>query len=139
MDNIRFGGPFVLQIVSIISLTILALWQARASKLCRRTGGGVNTGGGTNFTTAISLPVGEDTRTSIMKTLKSRLPSSLNARAAALASGVMPASTPLSLGMQANFKGFTFIDGSTINEQIQARDANNMDQDEHDDCSDDEH
>ncbi|KAL8848477.1 MAG: hypothetical protein Q9221_006529, partial [Calogaya cf. arnoldii] len=60
--------------------------------------------------------------------------SSLNARAAALTSGVMPASTPLSPGMQANFKGFTFVDESTMNEQFQARDADNMDQDEHDDA-----
>ncbi|KAI4284694.1 MAG: hypothetical protein L6R38_001212 [Xanthoria sp. 2 TBL-2021] len=60
--------------------------------------------------------------------------SSLNARAAALTSGVMPASTPLSPGMQANFKGFTFVDESTMNEQFQAREADNMDQDEHDDA-----
>jgi len=37
---------------------------------------------------------------------------SLNARAAALASGVNPASTPLSPTMQANFAGFTFVDES---------------------------
>ncbi|CAO1596698.1 Serine/threonine-protein kinase, variant 2 [Xanthoria calcicola] len=61
--------------------------------------------------------------------------SSLNARAAALTSGVMPASTPLSPGMQANFKGFTFVDESTMNEQFQAREGDNMDQDEHDDAS----
>ncbi|KAL8912585.1 MAG: hypothetical protein Q9171_002449 [Xanthocarpia ochracea] len=61
--------------------------------------------------------------------------SSLNARAAALTSGVMPASTPLSPGMQANFKGFTFVDESTMNEQFQARDADNMDDDEADDPS----
>ena len=36
-------------------------------------------------------------------------PASLNARAAALAAGVTT-STPLSPGMQANFKGFTFVD-----------------------------
>ncbi|KAL8969790.1 MAG: hypothetical protein Q9197_004154 [Variospora fuerteventurae] len=49
--------------------------------------------------------------------------SSLNARAAALTSGAMPDSTPLSPGMQANFKGFTFVDESTMNEQFLARDT----------------
>lgn len=47
--------------------------------------------------------------------------SSLNARAAQLAGGGMPASTPLSPGMQANFKGFTFVDESTIDEQFRNR------------------
>ncbi|KAL8820187.1 MAG: hypothetical protein Q9223_001546 [Gallowayella weberi] len=61
--------------------------------------------------------------------------SSLNARAAALTSGAMPDSTPLSPGMQANFKGFTFVDESTMNEQFQARDADNMDEDETDDTT----
>ncbi|KAL8904295.1 MAG: hypothetical protein Q9207_003359 [Kuettlingeria erythrocarpa] len=51
--------------------------------------------------------------------------SSLNARAAALTSGAMPDSTPLSPGMQANFRGFTFVDESTMNEQFQARDMEN--------------
>ncbi len=46
--------------------------------------------------------------------------SSLNARAAALAAGNMPASTPLSPGMQANFKGFTFVDEKTIDEQFKS-------------------
>lgn len=60
--------------------------------------------------------------------------SSLNARAAALTSGAMPDSTPLSPGMQANFKGFTFVDESTMDEQFQARDIKNeMDEDEADD------
>lgn len=40
--------------------------------------------------------------------------SSLNARAAALASGVDNATTPLSPTMQANFKGFTFVDESNM-------------------------
>jgi len=44
--------------------------------------------------------------------------SSLNARAAAIASGANPASTPLSPGMQANFKGFTFVDESTMDEHF---------------------
>ncbi|RYO73539.1 Serine/threonine-protein kinase [Alternaria arborescens] len=43
---------------------------------------------------------------------------SLNARAAALASGVNPASTPLSPTMQANFAGFTFTDQSTMEQQF---------------------
>lgn len=59
--------------------------------------------------------------------------SSLNARAAALTSGAIPASTPLSPGMQANFKGFTFVDESTMDEQFQTREANRMDEDEADD------
>ena len=42
--------------------------------------------------------------------------SSLSTRAAALASGAEPASTPLSPGIQANFKGFTFVDESTMDE-----------------------
>lgn len=45
--------------------------------------------------------------------------SSLNARAVALTSGQMPASTPLSPGMQANFKGFTFVDESSMDEHFQ--------------------
>ncbi|KAF2473200.1 kinase-like protein [Lindgomyces ingoldianus] len=47
---------------------------------------------------------------------------SLNARAAALASGVNPASTPLSPTMQANFAGFTFVDESTMEQQFRNRD-----------------
>lgn len=43
---------------------------------------------------------------------------SLNARAAALASVNMPASTPLSPGMQANFRGFTFVDESSIDDHF---------------------
>lgn len=49
--------------------------------------------------------------------------SSLNARAAQLAGGGMPASTPLSPGMQANFKGFTFVDESTMDEQFRTREG----------------
>ncbi|KAK6001772.1 hypothetical protein QM012_002262 [Aureobasidium pullulans] len=44
--------------------------------------------------------------------------SSLNARAAALASGVNPASTPLSPTLQTAFKGFTFVDESTLDKQF---------------------
>ncbi|KAI9815338.1 MAG: hypothetical protein M1827_002818 [Pycnora praestabilis] len=56
--------------------------------------------------------------------------SSLNARAAALASGAMPASTPLSPGMQANFKGFTFVDESTIDDNFRHNDLEKMEEDE---------
>jgi serine/threonine protein kinase len=61
---------------------------------------------------------------------------SLNARAAALASGVNPASTPLSPTMQANFAGFTFTDQSTMEQQFgqrQPNDSERMDEDEKDD------
>jgi protein-serine/threonine kinase len=44
--------------------------------------------------------------------------SSLNARAAALAAGTMPASTPLSPTMQNAFRGFTFVDESTMESQF---------------------
>ncbi|CAO2647762.1 Nn.00g086840.m01.CDS01 [Neocucurbitaria sp. VM-36] len=60
---------------------------------------------------------------------------SLNARAAALASGVNPASTPLSPTMQANFAGFTFTDQSTMEQQFAHRqrdDMERMDEDEKD-------
>ncbi|KAB2576583.1 Serine/threonine-protein kinase SCH9 [Lasiodiplodia hormozganensis] len=46
---------------------------------------------------------------------------SLNARAAALAAGMNPASTPLSPTMQANFKGFTFVDDNHIDEHFGGR------------------
>ena len=59
--------------------------------------------------------------------------SSLNARAAALAAGAMPASTPLSPGMQANFKGFTFVDESSIEEQFKNNDLDRMDEGEEED------
>jgi len=58
---------------------------------------------------------------------------SLNARAAALAAGAMPASTPLSPGMQANFKGFTFVDESSIHEHFKANDLERMEEDETED------
>jgi len=44
--------------------------------------------------------------------------SSLNARAAALASGINTDSTPLSPTMQNQFKGFTFVDESTLEQQF---------------------
>ncbi|KIX03141.1 uncharacterized protein Z518_06692 [Rhinocladiella mackenziei CBS 650.93] len=44
--------------------------------------------------------------------------SSLNARAAALAAGAAPASTPLSPTMQNAFQGFTFVDESTMEERF---------------------
>lgn len=56
--------------------------------------------------------------------------SSLNARAVALATGAMPASTPLSPGMQANFRGFTFVDESSIDERFGATNENGTDEDE---------
>ncbi|KAJ5130765.1 uncharacterized protein N7515_006804 [Penicillium bovifimosum] len=46
------------------------------------------------------------------------LNNSLNLRAANLANGLMPASTPLSPGMQANFKGFTFVNESSIDHHL---------------------
>lgn len=58
--------------------------------------------------------------------------SSLNARAAALAAGIAT-STPLSPGMQANFKGFTFVDENSIDEHMRDRirtDYDDMDEDE---------
>ncbi|KUJ08024.1 kinase-like protein [Mollisia scopiformis] len=58
--------------------------------------------------------------------------SSLNARAAALAAGVAT-STPLSPGMQANFKGFTFVDESAMDEHMGAsvkEEFDDMDEDE---------
>jgi protein-serine/threonine kinase len=62
---------------------------------------------------------------------------SLNARAAALASGVNPASTPLSPTMQANFAGFTFTGESTMEQQFGSRthDSERMDEDEKDDVN----
>lgn len=46
---------------------------------------------------------------------------SLNARAIALAAGNMAASSPLSPGMQANFRGFTFVDESSIDDHFIGR------------------
>jgi serine/threonine protein kinase SCH9 len=46
---------------------------------------------------------------------------SLNARAAALASGINPASTPLSPTVQANFEGFTFVDESAVERHLGSR------------------
>ena len=62
--------------------------------------------------------------------------SSLNARAAALASGTEPASTPLSPGMQENFRGFTFVDESNIDEQFRNRDNESMDDEPREDEED---
>lgn len=49
--------------------------------------------------------------------------SSLNARAAALASGINTDSTPLSPTMQNQFKGFTFVDESLLEQQYAGRDV----------------
>jgi serine/threonine protein kinase SCH9 len=56
---------------------------------------------------------------------------SLNARAQALASGVNPASTPLSPGMQEKFKGFTFVGESSMEKHFRDRetDLERMDED----------
>ncbi|KAF2843102.1 kinase-like protein [Patellaria atrata CBS 101060] len=61
--------------------------------------------------------------------------SSLNARAAALASGVNPASTPLSPTVQANFKGFTYVDESYVDRQFRDRRGDDDEQmgDDHED------
>ncbi|TVY55764.1 Serine/threonine-protein kinase SCH9 [Lachnellula cervina] len=63
--------------------------------------------------------------------------SSLNARAAALAAGV-DTSTPLSPGMQANFKGFTFVDESSLPERIQEHMQNRGVKEDYDDMDEDE-
>ncbi|KAF2733094.1 kinase-like protein [Polyplosphaeria fusca] len=62
---------------------------------------------------------------------------SLNARAAALASGVNPASTPLSPTMQANFAGFTFVDESTLEQQFGKARDHDMERMDEDDKEDD--
>jgi protein-serine/threonine kinase len=62
--------------------------------------------------------------------------SSLNARAAALASGIAT-STPLSPGMQANFKGFTFVDEGSIDDHFRDR-AYDDDMEVYDDRREDE-
>ncbi|RPA92650.1 kinase-like protein [Choiromyces venosus 120613-1] len=65
---------------------------------------------------------------------------SLNARAAALASGNIAASTPLSPGMQANFRGFTFVDESSIDDHFLGRDElARMDEDVEDSDWDERH
>ena len=67
--------------------------------------------------------------------------SSLNARAAALASGIDTAATPLSPTMQDKFKGFTFVDESTMDKQFDgSRDDDDDDEDamEEDDFDDED-
>lgn len=59
--------------------------------------------------------------------------SSLNARAAALASGVNSASTPLSPTLQTAFKGFTFVDESTLDQQFGNDAATMQEQEDSDD------
>jgi serine/threonine protein kinase SCH9 len=56
--------------------------------------------------------------------------SSLNARAAALAAGAMPASTPLSPTMQNAFRGFTFVDESTMESQFGSSVKNRAEEDQ---------
>lgn len=60
---------------------------------------------------------------------------SLNDRAAALANGLMPGSTPLSPGMQANFKGFTFVNESSMDHHLKDNSADRMDEDTKEDES----
>ena len=62
--------------------------------------------------------------------------SSLNARAAALASA-MPDSTPLSPGMQANFRGFTFVDESAMDDHFKGRERDDLESMEEDVKEDD--
>ncbi|KAK2750953.1 hypothetical protein FQN57_000028 [Myotisia sp. PD_48] len=60
--------------------------------------------------------------------------SALNDRAAALVGNAVPASTPLSPGMQANFKGFTFVNESSMDHHMGDRgDANHFDSMDEDD------
>jgi len=54
---------------------------------------------------------------------------SLNDRAAALTNGAMPASTPLSPGMQANFKGFTFVNESSMDHHLKNFHSDHMEED----------
>jgi len=61
--------------------------------------------------------------------------SSLNARAAALAAGAMTASTPLSPGMQNAFKGFTFVDESSMDGHFRSNFPDRMEEDEKEDDS----
>lgn len=64
--------------------------------------------------------------------------SSLNARAAALASGIDNATTPLSPTMQAKFKGFTFVDESTMEKHVGHSGADE-DEDDEDDAMDEDY
>ncbi|PYH71487.1 serine/threonine protein kinase SCH9 [Aspergillus vadensis CBS 113365] len=54
---------------------------------------------------------------------------SLNDRAAAIANGFMPASTPLSPGLQANFKGFTFVNESSMDHHFTNEPGDHMEED----------
>ena len=58
---------------------------------------------------------------------------SLNDRAVALVNGAMPTSTPLSPGMQANFKGFTFVNESSMDHHLKDNQVDRMDEDTRDD------
>ena len=66
-------------------------------------------------------------------------PAALNEKAAQLAQGAMTASTPLSPGMQANFKGFTFVDDSVLEDHYKGADLEKMDEDQNEDDDDWEH
>ena len=58
---------------------------------------------------------------------------SLNESAMQKSGGPLTASTPLSPGMQANFKGFTFVDESAMDEQFQGTHLDRMDEDAEED------
>lgn len=53
----------------------------------------------------------------------------LNKHAAIVANGMMPGSTPLSPGMQANFKGFTFVNESSMEQNFRNDPEDRMDED----------
>lgn len=53
----------------------------------------------------------------------------LNQHAAIVANELMPGSTPLSPGMQANFKGFTFVNESSMDQNFPDENDDRMDED----------
>ena len=61
-------------------------------------------------------------------------PAALNDRATQLAHGAIPASTPLSPGMQANFKGFTYVDESHMDDHFKGTELEKMDEDVEEDA-----
>jgi serine/threonine protein kinase len=63
---------------------------------------------------------------------------SLTARAAALASGINTDSTPLSPTVQANFRGFTYVDDSAINDQLRADNGYESDEQENEQDNDED-
>ena len=64
-----------------------------------------------------------------------KTPAALNEKATQLAGGAgIPASTPLSPGMQANFKGFTFVDESHMDEHFKGTGLERMEEDAEEDA-----